>query len=217
MTNPLSLRINYTKQFNSIWFQKYGYSKLLQHDLHIRRYIKDLLDFRFNDLVIKRNLNFIYLIIYINPPFNKNSEICLLVFKKQILSKLGINVKIKIKQVAYFKFNNNSLKKVIIKDSTKLCNLVSNYISYLMTIRMPYNRVVNILKSILPLKTLGIKGYSIRISGPFPGYNMAQKKKIKNGSIPLSTYRTEISYSFREANTVYGTFGIKVWINLDKK
>ena len=217
MTNPLSLRINYTKQFNSIWFQKFQYNKVLQHDLYIRKYIKDLLDYRFNDLIIKRNLNFVYLVIYINPSFNKNSEICLLTFKEQILGKLGINVKIKIKQVAYFKFNNNNLKKVIIKNSTKLSNLISNYISYLMTVRTPHNKIVNMLKSILSLKTLDIGGYLIRIAGPFPGYNMAQKKQIKDGSIPLSTYRTEITYSFKEAYTVYGTFGIKVWINLDKK
>ena len=170
----------------------------------------NLLNYRFNDLLIKRNLNIVYLVIYVNPPFNSSTNICLLSLKKQIINKLGINVKITIKQVAYFKFINNVIKKVIIKDKSRLSKLITTYISYLITQRVSYLKIKNIVKNILIIDNNNIKGYKVKIKGPFPGYNMAQIKQIKSGSLPLSTLRTDIDYDFKKAFTLYGSFGIKV-------
>jgi ribosomal protein S3 len=46
-TNPISLRLNINRNFDSCWFQdkSFGYSKLLQQDLKIREYVKSLFNF----------------------------------------------------------------------------------------------------------------------------------------------------------------------------
>jgi ribosomal protein S3 len=46
-TNPISLRLNINRNFDSCWFhdKPFEYSKLLQQDLKIREYVKSLFDF----------------------------------------------------------------------------------------------------------------------------------------------------------------------------
>ena len=34
----------------------------------------------------------------------------------------------------------------------------------------------------------------------------------KEGRVPLHTFRADIDYGFAEANTTFGTIGVKVWV-----
>ena len=41
---------------------------------------------------------------------------------------------------------------------------------------------------------------------------MARREEFKEGRTPLHTYRANIDYALKEALTVYGKIGVKVWI-----
>jgi len=41
---------------------------------------------------------------------------------------------------------------------------------------------------------------------------MARSEEYKEGRTPLHTFRADIDYALKEALTIYGTIGIKVWI-----
>ena len=41
---------------------------------------------------------------------------------------------------------------------------------------------------------------------------MARSEEYKEGRTPLHTFRADIDYSLKEAKTVYGLIGVKVWI-----
>lgn len=41
---------------------------------------------------------------------------------------------------------------------------------------------------------------------------MSRREKYRLGKIPLHTFRADIDYGFSEANTTYGTIGVKVWV-----
>lgn len=58
----------------------------------------------------------------------------------------------------------------------------------------------------------GAEGVKIRVSGRLNGAEMARSEEYKEGRIPLHTFRADIDYSIKEALTVYGKIGIKVWI-----
>ncbi|MEP7195747.1 MAG: 30S ribosomal protein S3 [Saprospiraceae bacterium] len=58
----------------------------------------------------------------------------------------------------------------------------------------------------------GAEGIKIRISGRLNGAEMARSEEYKDGRIPLHTFRADIDYAIKEALTVYGKLGIKVWI-----
>lgn len=60
-----------------------------------------------------------------------------------------------------------------------------------------------------------VKGIKIHIKGRLNGRNRSSLYKIRIGSVPLSTLSQKILYSFCPAFTIYGSFGIKVWIALN--
>ncbi|MEK9147840.1 MAG: 30S ribosomal protein S3 [Patescibacteria group bacterium] len=57
-----------------------------------------------------------------------------------------------------------------------------------------------------------VPGVKIMLSGRLDGAEMSRVQWVKRGRIPLQTIRAKIDYAFTEAQTTYGTIGIKVWI-----
>ncbi len=56
------------------------------------------------------------------------------------------------------------------------------------------------------------KGVKIVLGGRLGGAEIARVEKESEGSVPLQTLRADIDYARTEANTTFGTIGIKVWI-----
>ena len=59
---------------------------------------------------------------------------------------------------------------------------------------------------------LGAKGVKICVSGRLGGAEIARKEWVREGRIPLHTFRANIDYGTAEALTTYGVIGVKVWI-----
>jgi ribosomal protein S3 len=58
----------------------------------------------------------------------------------------------------------------------------------------------------------GAQGIKIQISGRLGGAEIARREWMKEGRIPLQTFRADIDYGFNEAYTTMGQIGCKVWI-----
>jgi small subunit ribosomal protein S3 len=58
----------------------------------------------------------------------------------------------------------------------------------------------------------GAKGIKIAVSGRLAGAEMARTEFYTEGTVPLHTLRAEIDYAHKEADTIYGKIGVKVWI-----
>ena len=76
--------------------------------------------------------------------------------------------------------------------------------------RVNYRRAIKM--AIQSSMRAGAQGIKIRISGRLNGADMARTEEYKDGRIPLHTFRADIDYALKEAQTVYGKLGIKVWI-----
>ncbi len=59
---------------------------------------------------------------------------------------------------------------------------------------------------------LGAEGIKIKASGRIGGAEIARSEEMKDGRVPLHTFRMDIDYASVFAQTVYGKIGIKVWI-----
>ena len=59
---------------------------------------------------------------------------------------------------------------------------------------------------------MGAEGVKIRIAGRLNGADMGRTEEYKQGRIPLHTVRADIDFSNKEAQTIYGKIGVKVWI-----
>lgn len=57
-----------------------------------------------------------------------------------------------------------------------------------------------------------VKGVKVMLSGRLDGTEMSRVEWLKRGRVPLQTLRANVDYALVEAQTTYGTIGIKVWI-----
>ena len=58
----------------------------------------------------------------------------------------------------------------------------------------------------------GAKGIKIQVGGRLGGAEIARSEWIREGRVPLHTFRADIDYNTAEAATTYGIIGVKVWI-----
>lgn len=58
----------------------------------------------------------------------------------------------------------------------------------------------------------GALGVKIQVAGRLGGADIASTEWYREGRIPLHTLRANIDYGFTEANTKFGTIGVKAWV-----
>jgi len=58
----------------------------------------------------------------------------------------------------------------------------------------------------------GAKGIKTQVSGRLNGAEIARSEHYTEGTVPLHTLRADIDYAHKEADTIYGKIGVKVWI-----
>lgn len=98
----------------------------------------------------------------------------------------------------------------------KTSKLLSEFIAFQFSVMKRHNFFLNFLKRAFILM-LGsnfskLKGIKIVIKGRLNGNPRSSIRIVQIGKIPLQTFDAIIDYSQSVAFTLYGTFGIKVWI-----
>ena len=58
----------------------------------------------------------------------------------------------------------------------------------------------------------GAKGIKTLVSGRLNGAEIARGEGYTEGKVPRHTLRADIDYALKEADTIYGKIGVKVWI-----
>ena len=71
---------------------------------------------------------------------------------------------------------------------------------------------VNIFEIKRPELDAYLVAKNIQIAGRVGGAEMARTETVKEGRIPLHTFRADIDYALAEALTKVGIIGVKVWI-----
>ena len=82
--------------------------------------------------------------------------------------------------------------------------------------RMPYRKVIKRLLSKVE-HNKKIKGIKICVAGRLGGVDIARTEKFSQGSIPLSSLKSNVDYAYVPAKTTQGVIGVKVWIYQDKQ
>ena len=76
--------------------------------------------------------------------------------------------------------------------------------------KVSYRRAIKM--AIASTIRMGAEGIKCQVSGRLGGAEMARTEIIKEGRIPLHTFRADIDYALGEALTKVGLIGVKVWI-----
>lgn len=114
----------------------------------------------------------------------------------------------KIMQLKYSR--SISFTFTFIRNQFKDANLIAKFIGNLIERRIPYRRAMNIAfkKSLLT----DIQGIKIQISGRLNGTDIARTEWKREGKISLHTLNSNIDYAQYSQQSIYGIFGIKIWL-----
>lgn len=105
--------------------------------------------------------------------------------------------------IQFYSVNSNSIKAK--------ASIVADSVIDALEKRKAFRKVVKDAKEEL-MRTPGIKGVKIQLSGRLNGAEIARSEWVRAGRVPLQTLRANIDYSYKTANTIYGIIGVKVWI-----
>jgi small subunit ribosomal protein S3 len=196
--NPIGNRLGIIRGWDSNWFGGKNTAEKLIEDEKIRRY----LDARISKggiarVVIERTLNRITITIHTSRP-------------GIIIGKGGgevDKVKEELKKITGKEVQINIIE---IRRPELDANIVAETVAKQLEARINFRRAIKM--AIASTMRMGAEGIKIRVSGRLNGAEMARSEEYKQGRVPLHTFRADIDYSWKEANTVYGKIGVKVWI-----
>jgi len=196
--NPIGNRLGIIRGWESSWFGGNNMAQKVVEDEKIRNY----LDARIAKggiarVVIERTLKRITVSIQTSRPGiiigKGGTEVDRI--KEELKKLTDQDVQINIIEI-----RKPELDAIIVGDS--VAKQIESRINYRRAIKMAIQSTMR----------AGAEGIKIRISGRLNGAEMARSEEYKEGRIPLHTFRADIDYAIREALTVYGKIGIKVWI-----
>jgi small subunit ribosomal protein S3 len=88
--------------------------------------------------------------------------------------------------------------------------LVAEGVAMQLEKQMGFRRVMK--KTIERTMAAGALGIKVRVSGRLGGAEIARVEWMKEGRVPLQTFRADINYGTAEALITMGRIGVKVWI-----
>jgi len=197
--NPIGLRLNINKNWNSLWFaKKKEYGQYLIEDFKIRKYIKNnLKNSGISKIFIERPTKKCIVTIFTSRPGfvigKKGSDIDKI---KTNLSKISASeISVNIKEIRKPELD---------------AYLVAENIAQQLEKRIAYRKAMK--RAMQSTLRLGAKGIKVTVAGRLAGAEIARTEWLREGSIPLHTLRAEVDYGEAEAETTYGIIGVKVWI-----
>ena len=197
-TNPIGMRVGIIATWDSRWFARKDYPKLLEEDIFIRKYLKKRLSQAgVSRIVIQRAPSKVTVNISTARPGlvigRRGQQVDQLRDELQHLTKKEIFL------------NIDEVKKPDL-DAT----LVGEHVARQLEQRVSFRRAMK--KAIASSMRSGAGGIRIVCSGRLGGAEMARTESYRDGRVPLHTLRAEIDFARATARTIYGTCGVKVWI-----
>ena len=197
--NPIGLRVGINRGWDSVWFaKKREFGKLLIEDFKIREYVKkNVTNSGVSHVIIERTSKKCIVSIHTSRPGfvigKKGSDVDKI---KKNLSKISsTEVSLNIKEVKKPELNSYLVAENIAQQLVKS-------IAFRKTMKRAMQSALR----------LGAKGIRVALSGRLAGNEIARTEWLREGSVPLHTFRANVDYAEAEALTTYGIIGVKVWI-----
>src|SRR5687768_3983526 len=198
--NPIGNRLGIIRGWESNWYgSKKDFAKKLIEDNRIRTYLNARINKGgISKIVIERTLGKLIVTIHTSKPGiiigKGGGEVDRI---KEELKKLTNKEDV---QINILEIRRPELDAMIVADT--VARQIENRINYKRAIKM----------SIASALRMGAEGIKVKVAGRLGGAEIARTEEIKQGRVPLHTFRMDIDYANVFALTVYGKIGIKVWI-----
>lgn len=202
-THPLGFRLGITQEHKSIWYANFNeYANLLEEDEQIRSYLNTLTKTAsISDVKINRNGlgDQIQLNIETGRP-------------GALVGENGLGLESLLKNIKKLVNTNRqiSINVIEIKKVNLNASLIGDLVVKQLEERVAFRRAIR--EALQAAQEENVKGIKIQVSGRLNGAEMARTEWIREGRVPLQTLRADIDYCKKEANTIYGVLGVKVWL-----
>ena len=202
-THPLGFRLGITQEHKSTWYADFnGYANILEEDDKIRTYI---------DTIAKTNS--ISNVKICRNGLNDQIQLNIETGKPGILvGDLGTGLENLLKNIKKLLPINRQLTiNVFEVEKVDLdANLLADLVAEQLEKRIAFRRAIR--EALQRAQKQNVNGIKIQVSGRLNGAEIARSEWIREGRVPLQTLRADIDYATKEADTIYGVLGIKVWL-----
>lgn len=202
-THPLGFRLGITQEHKSSWYAKLNhYSNLLEEDDKIRTHLNKLTkSASISNIKINRN--------GLNDQIEVNIETgrpgALVGNNGLGIETLLTNIKKILPEDRQVTINILEVEKVNLNAS-----LIGDLVVKQLEDRVAFRRAIR--EAMQCAQEDNVSGIKIQVSGRLNGAEIARSEWIREGRVPLQTLRADIDYATKEANTIYGVLGVKVWL-----
>ena len=202
-THPLGFRLGITQEHKSKWYTSFNqYSNILEEDDKIRTYINTISKINnISNIKIFRNgsTDQIKLNIETGKP-------------GLLIGNMGSGLENLLKNIKKILPSNRQLiVNVFEVEKVDLdANLLADLVAEQLEKRIAFRRAIR--EALQRAQKQNVNGIKIQVSGRLNGAEIARNEWIREGRVPLQTLRADIDYATKEANTIYGVLGIKVWL-----
>ena len=196
--NPIGFRLGITRTWDSRWYSKRDYAKLLHEDIKLRRYLKSkLYSAGIARIEIERAANKVKINVHTARP-------------GIVIGKKGAGVESLKYDVQQLSKNEVFLNIIEVKKPEANATLIAENVASQLEKRVAFRRAMK--KCMTSAFKQGIKGIKIRVSGRLGGAEIARTEWYSEDSVPLHTLRANVEYGTAEAHTTYGLIGVKAWV-----
>lgn len=196
--HPGGLRLGYIQDWDSKWFNLRQMPDLLEEDRRIRTYLKRKLNgAAVSKIAIERAGKHLKVNIFTARP-------------GIVIGKKGADIENIRKDVEDMTDRKVSINVMEIKRPELDATLVAEGVALQLEKKVGFRRVMK--KTMERTMAAGALGIKVRVSGRLGGAEIARVEWMKEGRVPLQTFRADINYGTAEALITMGRIGVKVWI-----
>lgn len=197
--HPRGFRLGVSTDWQAKWFNEKNYAEWLLEDEEIREIVKS----KYYHAGISE--------VFIERPDSERVNITVKTARPGvIIGRKGEEIT-KLRGELEKRFRRRMIINVEeIKTPEIDAQLVAESIASKIERRASYKRAMK--RAISDAMRRGAKGIKVMVAGRLGGAEIARREWYLKGRLPLQTIKAIVDYGTAEAQTKYGTIGVKVWI-----
>ncbi len=196
--NPVGLRLGINRSWDSRWFARRSYARLLHEDLRIREFVqKRLVQAGVSRIIVERPTKKARITIHTARP-------------GVVIGKKGADIEKLRLELGKISGGDVQLNIVEIRKPEIDAKLVADGIAQQLERRVSTRRAMK--RAVQSAIRLGAQGIRINCAGRLGGAEIARAVWYREGRVPLHTLRAHVDFGTSVARTTYGVCGVKVWI-----
>jgi len=196
--HPKGIRLGYIKDWDSKWFNLKEAPNFIEEDQHIRYYLRSKLYLAaVSKITIERAGKYLRVNVFTARP-------------GIVIGKGGTGIENLRSDLEEITGRKTFVNVMEIKRPELEAQLVAEGIAMQLEKQVSFRRALK--RSMEKTMSAGAQGIKIMVSGRLGGAEIARREWMKEGRIPLQTFRADIDYGFAESFTKMGQIGVKVWI-----